>query len=149
MNEEKQGEMAKDWRGFFMNGPMEVWKKMMPPNGLSGMAQSWMAPSIIPGCDLSRVMKNPLQAIKPLLTFNLKQQKTFVELSSLWMNYLTTLGKNHREACTNEGNPETVLNGVFDASKDLLKSHASLLDGHMEAVSELYKSSCASKNKAL
>jgi hypothetical protein len=111
------------------------------------MAKSWMLPSSITGCDLSISMKNPLQAIKPLLAFNLKQQKTFIEVSSLWMNYLTTLAKNHREAYTNGGNGKTVLNGAFDASKDLFKSYTSLLDGHIEAVIGLYKSSCAAKNQ--
>jgi hypothetical protein len=148
MNEDTQSEMTKYWRESLINGPMEVWKKMIPRNALNGMAKSWLPPCGIPGRDLSISMKNPLQAIKPLLTFNLKQQKTFIEVSSLWMSYLTTLAKNHREAYANGGNQETVLNGALAASKDLVNSCASLLDGHIEAVNELYKSSWASKNQS-
>ena len=125
MTGDTQGDMTKYWRESLINSPLEVWKKMMTPNAMNGMAKSWMLPSSITGCDLSISMKNPLQAIKPLLAFNLKQQKTFIEVSSLWMNYLTTLAKNHREAYTNGGNGKTVLNGAFDASKDLFKSYTS------------------------
>lgn len=119
MDKDTQGETVQSWKNSFLNDSMMVWKELMP-----------------------------IQVIKPYLSFNVQQQKTFLDMSSVWMNYLTTLAKKHREVHTNGGGPMTVLYGISGASEDLVGSCVSLMDRHIATISKLHESSGVS-NKYL
>ncbi|MDQ5985766.1 MAG: hypothetical protein CSYNP_01483 [Syntrophus sp. SKADARSKE-3] len=119
MDKNTKGETVQSWKNSFLNDSMMVWKEMMP-----------------------------IQVIKPYLSITVQQQKTLLDMSSIWMNYLTTLARKHREAQTNGGNPMKVLYGISDASEDLVGSCVTLMDKHIANISKLHESSGVS-NKYL
>lgn len=148
MDENTQSEAAQACKNAYLESYMMFWKdwnKLMPSSISNGSLPAWFLPSGTPFNVQSGSVKNSLQKITQYLIFNVNQQKIFLDWSNIWVDYLTTLAKNQRKSQANGGDQTKVVKEVLDASKELMKSFVSLMDGQMENISELYKSSCAAK----
>jgi len=145
MDNNNQSETTQSYKNAYLENPMIFWKnfnKLMPSNAFNDTAKSWL-----PFSDQSGSIKNSLQKVTQYLAFNAKQNKTLLDWSGVWIDYLTILAKSHREIKTNGSSPILCINGNLAASKELLKSFISLLDGQMENISSLCEAETSSVTK--
>jgi hypothetical protein len=137
MRKSTQSEAAQSSRNACLDTSMMFWKdwnKIMPSNVFHGSVPPWFSSSGKPLADQSPIMKDSLQKVTQYLEFNARQQKTLLDWSNIWMDYLTALARNHRENATNGGDRVKAVTGALDASKELMKSFVSLIDGQMENI---------------
>jgi hypothetical protein len=150
MDKSTQSNTAQDWKKPYLDNPMMFWKNwqgLMPPNPFNGNTPSWLTMPALHSNEQSGTMKNPLQKITPYLAFTAQQQKILFDWSNVYMDYLIAVAKSNRAAKENGASPLQAINGVYNASKEMIRSSVSLMDRYMENISALYEDSCKAKEQ--